>query len=289
MKTRSHGIVAVMMLSTVVAVVISGQAGAAMIYQDDFAGSAGTDLDGTAPGIRPGSETWKADAAYQADGAVTAGGRSDCSARLPFTPAAGNVYTLEVDFEVGSGDSEYWISVGYANGSNLSRRFVQTGVDGYGTFRRLEVLTCDTHTGTGAGGSMYHDELTAPGRVLVWIVLNATDVNVSNWTTAWTAKDAEGNTFSREATLAAEGSYGDINYIGFSRRAAMTGTIHNLKLSAVTPEPATMALLGAFVLLKVNFGSTEADCSRGDFDSDHDVDLDDFVILKTNFGASEND
>ena len=78
----------------------------ATIYFDDFNGSSGTDLAGTAPDVRPGSETWASGTAdsgipgvrWKADGSVLASttGGGGVSAVLPFSPASGNIYELSV-------------------------------------------------------------------------------------------------------------------------------------------------------------------------------------------------
>jgi len=70
----------------------------AIIYQDDFSGAAGP-LNGTAPDIRPGTETWAAHTAFTLTGSSAANVAAENSPRgayLPFVPQTGFLYDLRV-------------------------------------------------------------------------------------------------------------------------------------------------------------------------------------------------
>lgn len=70
----------------------------AIIYQDDFSGAAGP-LNGTAPDVRPGGETWTAHTAFTLTGSSAANVAAENSARgayLPFVPQTGFLYDFSV-------------------------------------------------------------------------------------------------------------------------------------------------------------------------------------------------
>ena len=101
------------MLVLVIAVLSHAtSASAAIIYSDDFSGSSGANLNGTAPDVRPGTQTWTAATAIKADGSVSGVGHA--SAYLPFNPVAGNVYTMSVDVNVTGGTGGNWFALGFA-------------------------------------------------------------------------------------------------------------------------------------------------------------------------------
>lgn len=109
MKTR-------LMLLTLVIVVVGmaiSPVNGKVIFFEDFAGDAGADLDGLAPGIDAvGGTTWIAAPQWNADGSVDG---EIGSATLPFTPETGKIYQLTVRVvDVPTGD---WIAVGFAQGS----------------------------------------------------------------------------------------------------------------------------------------------------------------------------
>ncbi|MGB1130250.1 MAG: hypothetical protein ACPG4K_09370, partial [Haloferula sp.] len=93
--------------------------GSPTIYEETFSGSG--DLNGSAPGIRPGSETWSATASqWQADGTITGedSDLSDYSAFLPFTPQTGKVYTLKATLTQptgGTASATDWGAFGFAD------------------------------------------------------------------------------------------------------------------------------------------------------------------------------
>lgn len=216
---------------------------ATVIYQDDFSGGSTTDLNGLAPDVRPGAEVWAANPLFKADGLVGPGA-NDASAWLPFTPQAGNIYTLTTTYEVDPASQTSWISIGFSNSNNTNLRFVNSS--GYGTFIRRANLDVSTFTGLATNGADASSDLSATGEVTVSITLDATDANSANWTIAWSAQDSNNNTYTRAAATAVNGDYGDIAYIGYSRDGGRTGNIFSLELVNV-PEAGDFALFaGAF-------------------------------------------
>lgn len=86
-------------LAALAIAILSPAASAAIVYADDFSGAAGTDLDGTAPDIRPGNQTWTANSLFDFNGAAGVTATASTAVRgayLPFTLVAGFVYELQV-------------------------------------------------------------------------------------------------------------------------------------------------------------------------------------------------
>ena len=75
---------------------------AAQVYLDNFDGAATVNLNGTTPDV--GANNWAAHNAFDADGLITpvTGGSS---AVLPFTPVAGNLYTLTASYRGVTGNT----------------------------------------------------------------------------------------------------------------------------------------------------------------------------------------
>jgi hypothetical protein len=90
---------------------------AAIIYQDNFDGSATTNLNGLAPDVdnNGGTNTWVAYSGYKANGQIATASVNQ-GAWLPVTPLPGLIYTLSASFTgVGpDGTSLSWIAVGFA-------------------------------------------------------------------------------------------------------------------------------------------------------------------------------
>jgi len=97
---------------------------------EDFDGAAGTDLNNSAPDIRPGSENWVAAPIFNQDGSLDQG---PGSAALAFTPVDGTIYTLDASLAGVSGNGD-WFALGFGNGqstgSTLDDRFITGNVVG---------------------------------------------------------------------------------------------------------------------------------------------------------------
>lgn len=115
-------------LSLPVAAVSQG----ALVYQDVFNGSAETPLNGVAPDIRPGSETWTANEGYRDDGSVTV---SSGSAWLPYVFGSG-VYeaTLSLDLSALPADSTSFASISFTTADPFGTAYINIpGVFPYAT------------------------------------------------------------------------------------------------------------------------------------------------------------
>src|SRR5690348_7440849 len=91
----------------------SSRASGQVIYQDSFSGSG--NLNGAAPDVRPGAETWVAED-WQANGTITAPATSiGSNSFLPFIPAAGKVYSLSLEVNPTTAtDPTTWFAMGFA-------------------------------------------------------------------------------------------------------------------------------------------------------------------------------
>ncbi len=197
---------------------------AAVIYADDFDGG-NAFLQGKAPDVRHGGETWQANdnGRFRADGRVVAGGKQD-AVLLPFTPRAGNVYTLSATVDTTAGGSD-WIALGFCE-KKRNVNFSDTSF-GYGWILIRKNRGAEgSQTFTGSGGRGVEAAAATGGGQEIRIVLDAADAEPSNWTVAWFLNGDR----IRAATKAAAGDYGKIAYVGFSRYAAAAGTIDDFRL-----------------------------------------------------------
>ena len=96
-------------------------------------------LNGRAPDIRPGTETWVASPQFRTSGAIKEGSAGS-SATLAFLPVDGFIYTLDASFRnlggtanAGSPEND-WVAVGFAKGqaagTSSNNRFINNNVIG---------------------------------------------------------------------------------------------------------------------------------------------------------------
>lgn len=209
---------------------------AVVIFQEDFNGTPGANLNGTTPTITTGGATWNANPVFDADGSVA--DTADGGAWLAFVPQAGEIYQLTASFDVTSGGTN-WLSLGFAD-STADQRAVITGYTSYLQRNNADVVT---FTGLGvSAGRIDYDGVLSNANVTVTMVLDATDASSSNWTVSIFAEDSLGNTVSRPASLVGSGNYDDISAVGFSVNEGASAQISSFELSTI-PEPQTTALM----------------------------------------------
>jgi hypothetical protein len=97
-------------LATLIAFALTSSASAAVIYSDDFSGS-GAALNGTAPDVRPGLETWQANGPFRDNGTID--GTIEGGALLPATLKTNKIYTLSMDVLMPVG-VDRWVALGFA-------------------------------------------------------------------------------------------------------------------------------------------------------------------------------
>lgn len=244
-----------------------------VLFYDDFSGGA-VNLNGTAPDIRPGAETWVATPInFLANGTI-GGGTGAGTATLAFTPVNGNIYHLDASLSGVSGDNN-WIPFGFLDGQSVSNassggtqnRFLGNATVGraWMFFRGSNDLAANplnfnnATLGTGAIGQAGNPGNADPvswlgplgtadgGNIDMRIVLDTTG-GAGNWTATWFAKrpeDADYTMVRDTATLLNE----SITAIGFGRsNPGVTGTITSFSLTLV-PEPTRAVLLGLGALV----------------------------------------
>lgn len=235
---------------------------AAVIFSDDFSGGA-TDLNGTAPDTRPGSETWvsaseSATALFQADGSFAGGSTTSMggTATLAFTPEQGKIYTLDTSLSFTVGGSGSWFALGFAKGQNetagASNRFSAPAGDVVGRawsyFRNNTNnpgAAMDGTNSSGAWTTLFPETSGNTAAIDMRIVLDTT-AGATNWTATWFAKKSADTNYItvRAADLLTE----DIDSVGFAVSGnGSSGTVGNFSLTVI-PEPSA-ALLGAFGML----------------------------------------
>ncbi len=248
-----------------VAVCTASSVYAATIFSDNFDGAAATDLNGLAPDIAPGAETWVAANTFDADGAIadTGGG----SATLAFAPANGFIYTLDASVRnfAATGTTATpvendWVAMGFINGQSSingnNERFVAGNVNGIAWMLArgnttggantafLGISTSGTQANT--GGAPWTDPtlVSSVGVDIDMRVVLDTTGGAGTWTATWLAKlpaDASYAEVRATAQLVDEA----ITSVGIARSGpGFTGSITNFTLSSVVPEPSSVALIG---------------------------------------------
>jgi hypothetical protein len=231
--------------AAIAAVGIAQPSQAATIYYDDFSGSSGTDLAGTAPDIRPGSETWalgSGDTAtpgerWKADGSVLGSGSGGGGATglLPFTPSAGYVYELSVLLDPtttdGSGD---WLALGFLTPSGFPDGpwAFKRGDSGFGASPAFDTSSF-LGPSTGGGAAEGVPSGSQPSPTDFRIVLDTTP---ALWTVEWFIDGSSVRTDTYASNPA-------ITHVGVFRYQSAAGGVDNFQLTQV-PEPGTLALLG---------------------------------------------
>ena len=108
-KNRAWAIKAAALAVAAGVVGTTGMARAATVYSDDFSGT-GAALNGTAPDVAPGAETWTANGPFRDNGTID--GAVEGGALLPFDPVVNQQYTLSMDVTTPVG-TDRWVALGF--------------------------------------------------------------------------------------------------------------------------------------------------------------------------------
>lgn len=211
-----------------------------IIYSDDFSGSATTDLNGQAPDVRPGTETWAAESIWKANGtggATGTGARSAANSFLPFVPAAGNVYRLSATLAQPTGASDGWAAVGFTASAGIGSSFWEAPnlASPWVIYRETGVVS--TYFGPATAPNSRLDAGTFSGVQTLSLEL---DTTASPWKAEWFV----GETSVRTYTFAANPSIAHVGFSKFQAAGNVSADFNNFSLQIV-PEPSALALLPA--------------------------------------------
>ncbi|MDY0164989.1 MAG: PEP-CTERM sorting domain-containing protein [Thermoguttaceae bacterium] len=213
----------------------------AILFQDGFnrgSQAAPLLLSGSAPDVRPGTETWSAPTSgtylFRTDGnMLTAGGGK---AVLPFSPTVPGLYTLQVTADpADNGVDADWISLGFASSTsgnpwdNIGPWMVMRGNGKVTTFT------------TGTAGRV---DVIDSGHTDARPVAIVLDTTSPLWSVEWFVDGESKRTHSFTANPT-------INYVQLGANIDITkmGAFDNFSLSFV-PEPSTwLALLTGMMVL----------------------------------------
>ena len=231
---------------------VAGTARATVLFSDNFDGPSATDINGLAPDVAPGAETWVAAYQFDADGVIEDG--NDIyggSATLAFTPAQGFTYTLDASFRnfastanTAAVDSD-WVALGFANGQSeldsSNARFTAGLVKGVAwMLMRGDTSAANPNftwlgndsTGTASGTNVQWAALdTSFGADMDMRIVLDTTGGEGTWTATYYAKLAADANYVevRSATLLLDEA--GINSVGISRsNQGFTGQVTSFSL-----------------------------------------------------------
>lgn len=234
---------------------VGSPAQAAVIYQEDFDGNNTTSLNGTAPNVAPGAQTWTSSTTVviRTDGSIASTGGA--SAWLPYAFAANQIYTLTatVDIVYQSG-SVTPVGIGFTTNTPLSSAAVNLAASGdYGILQARR-------GGSWAffEGDTNNDATTAAGTGLFtsnrdnYEIKLVLDTSAANWTLAGymngTQVDLNGASTGMLFTYTTNPG---VTGVGFNYASSSYNFESFTLSSSVVPEPhvATLAAASGLVLV----------------------------------------
>jgi hypothetical protein len=244
---------------------------ASPVYWADFDGSSSAKLHGTTPDV--GAGTWSAfqDTAMTAGGGFKADGSFDATstdkgAFLPFTPVAGNVYSLEASLYVEPNGANTWAAIGFAGGVP-SATDLETGSNrfliGAGVGRAwMLIRTLPTTNQEFVGGGTMNGEnwVAGPNNGGDFDIRILLDTTTPVYTATFYAKrpSDSGYTLVSSGARNVDPVASPIGSIGFADNfGAFSARVSRISLTTI-PEPTSIALLGIAVALASSFGTCGA-------------------------------
>lgn len=223
---------------------------AATIYQENFDGDNTTNLNGTAPDTRPGSEVWTATTggtAIRTDGSIAATGGT--SAWLPASLQSGFTYTLSSNVDiVFQASSVTPTGVAFTSDSTLNTSAFGVGDYALQVYRGGGWIFTDNGTTIASGGN---NALFSSGTQNNYEIKLVLDTSLSEWTLAGYAGGAQIDLNGASAGMLYTFSSNPIvTGVGFGY-ASTSFLLESFTLDGVAavPEPATAALLIGFGVL----------------------------------------
>lgn len=227
---------------------------AAVIYQEDFDGNNTTSLNGTAPNVAPGAQTWTSSTTVviHTDGSIAATGGA--SAWLPYNFAANQIYTLtaSVDLTYLNANASP-AGIGFTTNTPLSSAAVNLAASGdYGILQvrrggSWAFFEGDTNNGTAtaSGSGLFSSN---QNNYEIKLVL---DTSAVNWTLAGYMNGVQVDLNGAGAgMLFTYTTNPGITGVGFNYSSS-TYNFEGFTLSATVPEPNAVALtaVGGMLLM----------------------------------------
>ena len=222
-------------------VALGAVATARVIYSEDFSGSGAAALNGTAPDVRPGGQTWTAGPLWFADGTKVTNGSSH--AFLPLSPQAGYLYTLSLDVNPDISGSDDWFALGFSQDNATVNNAFHDGTNravGWMLNRENDASTSviQMFRGPSTGnGSSYNLNPDKVGWVNLKVVLDTQPVTTSSWTVQWFA---DGVPLRGPEAL---NSTPMITHVGLGGYSTATGAVGNFLLTNDFPSTPSSFLL----------------------------------------------
>lgn len=218
---------------------------AMVIFEETFSGSSSSPLDGTAPEVRPGTETWISGAGFSADGSMTNSG----SAWLPY--ALGNeVYEINLGIDLTPSSSTAYMAISFITSNQPWSTSTFNGVTGtYTTFgfrpnRDVEFWAGDRNNGNVDGGRL-SSLVSLTGQIRMVLNLTGTNWTVDVFYTpnggSEIVLDINGTDAGTAYTYATNPP--SIKGIGITSNVNSAGRFTHYSLSVI-PEPSSVVLIG---------------------------------------------
>jgi len=233
-------------LLLVLAACLSLTAGrAAVIFEDNFDGLATAGLNGTAPDLRPGTETWIANSDFMADGSMTANG----SAWLPYEFQSG-VYQVTLMLDLAATNSTTFLGISFITGNQPwgTGQFSEVG-GSYATFALRRNRDAEFWAGERNGGNVDLGKLgsTTPLTGTLRLVLDTTGTRWKVDAFFTPLGEAE-IVFDLNGTGAGSSYLYETNPpvftgVGFTGNVSSNGSVSRFTVATVIPEPTSAALV----------------------------------------------
>ena len=232
---QSHVISAIENKNTTAVLKAGAVSAEKVIYQEDFDGPSGENLNDKVPDTAPEGIRWesmKGEAVWMADGTINAQEiNQNRNVFLPFIPETGKVYSFTLDIKVDGTEKEGFIGMGFASDNALSDAYVSTEKMKVSPWMFFAGSSVRTYTGPGNAGNTG----TVPpkdgwgGKISAEIKL---DTVTDPWTVEWLVNGASVRSHKFYA------GNPDIKFVTFGRFRRASGGVDNFKLSVAEPAPA---------------------------------------------------
>ena len=200
------------------------------IYEDSFTRPAigSAPLHDTSPDVtNTGGATWNADLWFTRGTTAQAptGIEMWAGAWLPFTPAAGNIYTLSMDVVAHSAvSSNDWFVFGFTDSVITSAHFTSSGDPTFHSRKEVDFGATSTIFGVTDGKTVYNNIATGV------TIPHSLEIILDTAPATWTAEFKVNG--SGLAPIAFTAPNPTINHVGFHIRPQSTIEVDNFKLSA---------------------------------------------------------